>query len=255
MDFKLDKKVIISIATGLTGAIIVALVIFFSRESVSKEVVVKNLVKVYKLSKDVEADSLVTKEEVEKHFIAEKEFNDKLISSLEQIRGVKTQKSMKKGELLKLDSFHTITENKIPEGYVAYTLKVDRISSLSWLIKAGDFVDILGVTKTTSSKSEKLSNIALQAIEIFSVNFPKEDKNKKISDNATGTITLLLRAQDATKLFLLNETGKYTLMLRGDGDNEPWSDIKAVSVAQLQGEVLKKKTLSRDKSVEIVEVK
>ena len=258
MNFKLDKKIIISVATGLVGAIIVALVIFFSRSSdgkVSKEVVVEHLVKVYKLSKDLDADTLVTKDDLQNYFIPKDEFNDSFVVAIEQIKGVKTQRSIKEGELLKLNSFHIVEEKKIPEGYVAYTLKVDRISSLAWLVKPDDVVDILGVTKTNATKAKKLSTIVLQSITIFSVDFPKEDKNKKISDNATGTVTLLLTAQDATKLFLLNDAGKYTLMLRGDGNNEQWSDVKSVEIAQLQGEVLKKKTLPRHKFIEIVEVK
>ena len=233
---KVDKKILIALGAGL-GAAVVATLLFviidaFKAPEQAPTRVVE--VRVMKALKDIPEGVMTVPEMLGYTTVPAQKMRPDAIVDPVQIANLKTLHVIKEGTVLTKSDFQNFTPTAIPEGFVAMSLQIDTVSGVTWMLKPDDIVDIIGVLRPVASanKSGQISTILLQAIRILAVEAPKAKKDKNIGVNEKGTVTLLMKPEEAQKLMLLSTAGEYTMTLRGGGDDAQ-RKIQPVSVAQI----------------------
>jgi len=233
---KVDKKILIAVGAGV-GAALLATLLFvivdsFKAPEKPREKVVE--VRVLKALKEIPEGTLATPEMLGYTTVPMLKVGEGTIVDPVQVANLKTLHTIASGSVLQKSDFQSFTPATIPEGFVAMSLEVDTVSGVTWMVKAEDTVDIIGVLRPVggSDKRGQISSVLLQAVRILAVEAPKAKKGKDVNVKDRGTVTLLMTPEQAQKLMLLSEAGKYTMALRGAGD-ETERKILPVSVAQL----------------------
>ncbi|MCF6226954.1 MAG: Flp pilus assembly protein CpaB, partial [Xanthomonadales bacterium] len=134
----------------------------------------------------------------------------------------------------------------IEVGERAVTIEIDEFATDSYMLTAGDFVDIfllMDLPKPQvlasaggSSGTEKILMPLLQKIKVIALG-PMSLRSKEQSfihpgvssdDDGYGTVTVAVRVMDAAKLEMARVTGEFVFMLRNSEDKENKS-IKAIN--------------------------
>lgn len=146
-------------------------------------------------------------------------------SSIEELKGRVSSKSIPQGSVmaptfLAPPGTPAGINERIEEGYRAFTVKIDEASGVAGQLKPGDFVDAIVVMRITRGRqAETISRIILQRVKVLAVG-----QNLDSSSSSTGpqklarSITLLVRDIDVPKLHLAQTQGKVTLAMRGTDD-------------------------------------
>jgi len=238
MDVKknFDKKTLVALGAGL-GAAIVATLLFIMIDSFKEpepkaEKTVE--VRVLKAIKDIPKGVNVTPEMMTYTSVPANNARIDMIADPDQISNLKTAKEIKAEALLSKSDFLSIAPSTIPEGFVAMSLEINTVSGVTWMLKEGDVVDIIGVLRPTEpgDKRGNVSKVQLQAIRVLAVDAPAPKKDKQIGTSEKGTITLLMTPEQAQKLMLVSTVGEYSLALRGSGDTAE-HPINAISVPEV----------------------
>ena len=140
---------------------------------------------------------------------------------------------------------------RVDSGMRAISLKVDDISGLSGLLRAGDIVDVISTSSLKGSKNAKVSRVLLQNIRVFS----SEKKNKKgeLSKKRARkyTITLLLTASES-KILTAAQGSKIKLAARNYLDNKiekTHSTTFSIDLGVMNAASLKEMEVAKDKSL------
>ncbi len=109
-------------------------------------------------------------------------------------------------------------------GYRGISVKIDESSSVGYLLKPGDWVDVLAISQERGEGREKkyASKIILQQIQVGAVG--QQLGTREADDESGGagpakTVTLLVKTDQATTLHEAQARGKISLTLRGPDDN------------------------------------
>jgi len=233
---KVDKKVMIAVGAGV-GAALFATLLFvivdsFKAPEKPREKVVE--VRVLKALKEIPEGTLATPEMLGYTTVPMLKVGEGTIVDPVQVANLKALHTVASGSVLQKSDFQSFTPATIPEGFVAMSLQVDTVSGVTWMVKPDDIVDIIGVLRPVSGtdKRGQISSVLLQAVRILAVDAPRPKKGKQVDVRENGTVTFLMKPDQAQKLMLLSEAGKYTMALRGAGD-ETERKVPPVSVAQL----------------------
>lgn len=215
---KVEKRVIISAAAGLMAALIVFLFLFvLTRPRLPSEPAER--VKLLVAGRDIPAEAEIKPEDIARITLVSKTVPFGTFTDPSKLKGIKTTRDIKAGEIISASAFTSGGKETIPSGYVATSLKVDNVSGVAGMIKPGDRVDIVGTY--SSSPGDRISKVILQAIEVFSSTYKEGGRDF--------TVTLLVKLEDVQKLLLAYKGGDYTLALRGamDASSYPVGSVTA----------------------------
>jgi pilus assembly protein CpaB len=233
---RFDNKTLMALGAGL-GAALIATFLFAMIDAFKQPVQMHEKVvelRVLKALKKIPEGAVLSPEMVEYTTVPVQNARLDLVVDPAQITNLKTVRPIAAEALLSKEDFQNPTATSIPRGYVAMSLQVDTVSGVTWMLKEGDAVDVIGVLRPTDS-SDRRGNIAtveLQAIRILSIESPKVKKEKQVSTTEKGTITLLMTPEQAQKLMLVSTAGNYSLALRGRGDDAEHT-VTPLSVSEL----------------------
>jgi pilus assembly protein CpaB len=140
--------------------------------------------------------------------------------SFEKLKGKMTIVPFIEGEPILMNKLSEKAEelsSAVPTGLRAVAIAVDEESSVSFLIKPGDYVDVL--LSFESSGEKKVSTVTaviLQAVQVVSTGtkFDAPDPDAK----GYNSIALALSPEEAEILTFAREKGRITFALRGVGD-------------------------------------
>jgi len=124
---------------------------------------------------------------------------------------------------------------RIPEGMRAVAVKVDEWVGVGGWLKPGVRVDVAAVfTVGSGGKSETISKIILQNIEVIAVGGEKGQTPQDTGPMVARSVTLLVKTTDVGKLHLASEKGKIRLAMRNSLDEKD-QEIAADSEKALYG--------------------
>lgn len=162
------------------------------------------------------------------------------VTSMNSIAGMVTVTPLSRGEPLTFDRLAPIQQAastslalSTPVGKRAITIPVDNLSGLSGLIKPGDYVDVLCITKAPADSEGKkkdqeivfplFQNVLVLARGQELVGEAGQEKR----ETSAPTITLALSSEEASLIAFVLEQGKVRLLLRSPQD----TSIEPVPVA------------------------
>lgn len=155
---------------------------------------------------------------------------ESLITEYKDVLGLYVSSPLASGEPLvrnKLseDSLTGKIAGRVPKGYRAMAIEVDRAVKAGGLLEAGSFVDVL--TVVSERGRPPVSKIILQNIKVLSVGVRKTDPEEEGNDEGSASrpgseeaVTLLLLPEEAEKLALATTKGKIRVMARGTADTD-----------------------------------
>jgi pilus assembly protein CpaB len=262
---KFDKKTLLALGAGLGAALIAtflfAMIDAFNEPKQMQKKLVE--VRVLKALQDIHEGTELTPEMVAYTTVPAHTVSDDVIVDLVQVANLKTARPVSAEAVLNKSDFEqNATKTTIPKGQVAMSLQIDTVSGVTWQLKAGDFVDIIGVLRPTEPRDRRgnIATVQLQAIRVLSIEPPKQKKDQPIATNEKGTITLLMTPKQAQELMLVSTAGNYSLALRGVGDDTE-HEIKPLSDAEIIAQKAASKKIKRPKQIavrnrlQVVEVK
>lgn len=198
-----------------------------------------------------QAAVLVAKEDIPRGIIIEpdmletaivpKEYvQPKAVNSLDRIGDMVTAAPISKGEQITLSKLVASQQQATggslamatPVGKRAITISVDNIAALGWMIRPGDYVDVIGMIPTAMSSGGKeitqvsmmplFQNVLVLAVgqdlgvaTVQSRRYQKEEKKE-----VAPIITLALNPQEANLIAFVQEQGKIRLVLRSPSDSQ-----------------------------------
>ena len=236
---KFDKKTILALVAGLGAALIAtslfAMIDAFNEPKQMQKKLVE--VRVLKALQDIHEGTELAPEMVAYTTVPAHTVSDDVIVDLVQVANLKTVKPVSAEAVLNKSDFEqNATKTTIPKGQVAMSLQIDTVSGVTWQLKAGDFVDIIGVLR------------------------PTESRDRPIATNQKGTITLLMTPKQAQELMLVSTAGNYSLALRGVGDDteheiKPLSDSEIIAQKAAPKKIKRPKQIAVRNRLQVVEVK
>lgn len=158
------------------------------------------------------------------------------VTSLERISGMTTVAPISKGEQITLSKLTYQRTGDLasitPVGKRAVTIPADNISSLSGMIKGGDYVDVIGMIpvpmQTADGKTVAqvrvtplFQNVLVLAVGQNLGTAPREEgryRKPESERESTSLITLALSPQEANLITFVQEQGKIRLILRSPTD-------------------------------------
>ena len=188
---------------------------------------------------DIPAGTVIEPAMLDTAIVPNRFIQPQAVTSLDRIAGMITVAPISKGEQISLSK---LTSNQrgggdlsgaTPSGKRAITIVVDNISSLSGMIKPGDYVDVLAMLQIpTTGPDGKLiqqmavvplfQNILVLAIgsntggPVASSGGRYAERSASSSDNSL--ITLALGPQEANLIAFVQEQGKIRLTMRSPAD-------------------------------------
>ena len=124
---------------------------------------------------------------------------DGYFGSVETLTGrIAADSISEKDPILESVLIHTRPESewglseKVPEGYMAFTLAVDEISGLSGSIAPGDLVDVIATNPLPNDRSQRIARLLLQGARVYSVSGHRDGRIR--------AVTLILRPSEANIL-------------------------------------------------------
>jgi len=124
--------------------------------------------------------------------------------------------------------------SSIPSGFRAITITVNTLSSVEGWVRPGAHVDVAWIAPLRGQPS---LTVILENIPVLSVE-RQTQQTQAANQNGQpppGTITLLVKEEEAQKLVLATTTGSLSLALRGDLDQKSIGEARTVTVADLLG--------------------
>jgi pilus assembly protein CpaB len=155
------------------------------------------------------------------------------IGDLEGVIGRVAGKAIPKGapvlaSMLSPEGTPAGIQGRIKPGFRAVSVKIDEVSSTSYQLRPGNFVDvtvvmdILNNNATARNRKETVSEVILQRIEVASIGYGTQGGTEKKPGKAkpAKSATLFVHKDDVSKLHLAQTRGKLALALRGPDDQD-----------------------------------
>jgi Flp pilus assembly protein CpaB len=112
---------------------------------------------------------------------------------------------------------------RVKEGYRAVAVKIDESTGVGYLVKPGDWVDVLvvmDVKRGQRSRPETISRVIIQRVQVGAVGQDLSDVSEDGKNTHAKSVTLIVKEEDVPKLHLAQTRGKITLAMRGQADVE-----------------------------------
>jgi Flp pilus assembly protein CpaB len=136
------------------------------------------------------------------------------VTDVEQVKGKSLNRTLKQGNALSLTDLGKHYLLDIPEGYDAFTVKIDQVGAVAGFAKPGSRVDIMYVEKTQTGKARAaiiLKNMLILAVGMINV----LDEKTGAAIPQVESVTLAVTKKQAMRLNFADEKGKVKLMLTG----------------------------------------
>lgn len=237
----MDKR-IINLLVGIGFAIIAILLIH--RQMMQNEARIQELIRqgqiveVVIAKTDIAKETTITADMVELKRVAAKSLQPNDLTSLDSVIGKFAVADVLKGQHLNSEmvkpllSIRFLSE-RIPQGFRAITIPVDKLSAIEGLIKPDDKVDIIG-TFTFPSGGPPVVITLFQGVKILAT-------NKNISpyraDGKSDTVTLAVKNDDVKTLAYSLEIAKIRLVLRTALDTSEDFEYSALTLDGLMNKL------------------
>jgi len=196
-----------------------------------------------------QAAVLVAKQDIEKGVIIEPSMLEtaivpnqyvqpQAVTSLDRIAGMVTVAPISKGEQISLSKLMSNEQARggnlsgaTPSGKRAITIIVDNISSLSGLIKPGDYVDVLAMLQIPAQGADGQATGQMAVVPLFqnilvlavgqNTGGPASESRYAAKEGSSGDnnpITLALGPQEANLIAFVQEQGRIRLTMRSQAD-------------------------------------
>jgi len=209
---KMDKKKIAGLVSGVLGALFLYI---YTEHIRNVSGVSTGFVEVLISKREIEMGERLTMDILELKRIPRKYLSSSMVlkRDIDAVLMRKVTSRIPKGEyilwqVLQEDAYGGFS-GKIPSGKRAVAFNVDEISSVGYMIKTGDVVDVIGVFR---KDGELYSGIILQNILVLSGPV-----------RGSSTIVLSLSPDEANALFLAASAGSISFVLRNPEDVKPLS--------------------------------
>ena len=120
---------------------------------------------------------------------------------------------------------------RIEPGMRAVTMTIDRVSTISGMLRPGDVVDIIATASLPGRSGSRVSRLILAGVNVLAVNYRQKTGVKKKTYNK-GTATLLLSQEDA-RILAASEGAKLRLIAGNRSDKSPKNKDAVVFSATL----------------------
>ncbi len=208
--------------------------------------------------KDIPKDSPIEAENLEVQMTPKQFVQPQAVGSVERINGMSTIVPIAKGEQVTLSKLVWPKQTSssgaaagslamvTPVGKRAITISVDNISSLAGMIKAGDYVDVIGLIPVPVNTPDKKQSVQVAVAPLFqnvlvlavgreigrpsASALPEVGRYSKAAEasktesssgsNSGQLITLALNPQEANLIAFVQEQGKIRLTLRSPADSQ-----------------------------------
>lgn len=194
----------------------------------------KDLVSVIVAKSDISPGAVIEAKDLEMKSVPTKALQPNVAVSLERVIGMMTVVPIAKGEqilLSKLTTAERVTSlaTATPTGKRAITISVDSISSLGGMIRAGDYVDVIGVLPlpmTVEGKQVLQQSVIplFQNVFVLAIGTqlagPLVPSRREPPREPSPLITLALSPQEASLIAFVAELGKIRLILRSPTDSQ-----------------------------------
>ena len=199
----------------------------------------KNEVKVLIANKDIPRGTIIAAENLETSIIPEQYRQPQAVSSADRALGMVAVVAISKGEQITLSKLAQPRQlgglaEGTPVGKRAITIAVDNLSALGWLVKPGDYVDVIALVpvpvQTMDGKQVNqmavtplFQNVLVLAVgqdigAITGASAGKKEADKR--SDSSPLITLALEPQEANLIAFVQEQGKLRLTLRSPADSQ-----------------------------------
>jgi len=177
--------------------------------------------------RDIAADTIISREMVEKKEVPVSSIHPQAVSSLDEVVGKIARDPIIAGEQILSGRIITPGETKeglaysIPQGKRAFTVAVDEVAAVGWHLQPGDHVDVLG-TVELPGKDEVYSVVVVQNVPVLAVGKEMQvarEEGKEVKMEVK-TVTLAVSIQEAQSLMLASEEGSVRFALRSPTDKE-----------------------------------
>ncbi|MCM8710239.1 Flp pilus assembly protein CpaB [Clostridium sp. SYSU_GA19001] len=244
-------------------ALLASLAVFMYLKSLKKPKETVKSTAILVAAETIPARTLIDKNMIKSIEVTDNAIFSDYIKDSSEIVGKYTKETIVKNEGFHKDKLISEGEEelslKIEKNHRAITINVTGDSGVAFLIKPGDFVDIVAYLseKTDGAKviREETAKIILQNIEILAVNKQlnrEEKKTDKESEQAVNTylVTLSVKTSEIEKLVLAQNIGSLKLALRpikDDSTNETYGITwkKLIMKAEENKEQYKSYTVKR----------
>jgi len=252
-----QKKIylIIGIALGILGILLLAVYLRAEKEKMADELKRafqderKNLESVVVAVEDISRGETIDSHMVGTEIIPGRYLQPDAAKSIKEVAGLKTIIAVRKGEQITFGKLAILRRNDertlsttVPLGKRAITVKVDKISSVAGMIRAGDYVDVIalfpapmrsvdGQQVTQTITLPLFQNVLVLAVGqemyqkdekedggILSVLNLNKQKEQPVNSNLASLVTLALPPQESSYLSFVSEQGKIRLILRSPAD-------------------------------------
>jgi pilus assembly protein CpaB len=226
-----NKLLLLAVVCGVTAAL---LGYFFLANKEEEVLSSMKPVKVFVASKFITPRSQIKEDMVQFVEMPSKFVTSANVSSFEKLKGKMTIVPFIEGEPILLNKLSAKAEelsSAVPTGLRAVGVAVDEESSVSYLIKPGDYVDVLLTFETSEGKKVyTVTATILQSVQVISTgtNFTNGDADIK----GYNSITLALSPEESEILAFSREKGRLTFALRGVGDTVK-EKLKLTSFSEL----------------------
>lgn len=218
---KVNKRVMI--IAVLISLITTSLIYLYIKEATNKEKKVE-YVKVPVASKDLPPRHKISNSDIELKEVMPAYIHKKAVLNQDEIIGKYLSDKVIKGEQMIQERLIEEENSNIvfyvPYGKRAISISVNEYSAVGYLIRPGDFVDIimtLDMDENFDTKHKKLAKIIVENAKILAVGSTKI-KDEKISVKSPKTVTLSVSKDDIEKIVYCEEFGTLRLALRSTGD-------------------------------------
>ncbi len=163
-----------------------------------------------------------------------------------QIIGRKLDSYLAKGSVLQYDDLKSASRRtfglnaNIAPGMRAKAIAVDSISSLSYLVRPNDRVDVIGTFRFPEMRGEKdwdtITLTILQNVRIIATGsqWGRHPENRTASRRSYSSVTLELSPGDVEIVEFASQKGRLSLSLRNNEDSAIVSDLKSVYFRSLK---------------------
>jgi pilus assembly protein CpaB len=210
------KIIIIALVSGALAAAFAFLLISAKESRLEAEV---KPVKVMVAAKYIPALSVIDREAVEFGEVPAKYLSGANAVDFNEIKNKVTLVPFLKGEAILLNKIaqkEAELNTAIPAGMRAISVAVDEESGVGYMVKPGDYVDVLLTFDMTGGKSGyNATATILQAARVISAG---RNSSGAYAEDGYRTLTLALTPQEAETITFAREKGKLSFSLRPIGD-------------------------------------
>jgi pilus assembly protein CpaB len=234
----MDKRMLVSIATGAILALIAILMIYghLSRQEARIRQLIEEgkAIEVVVAKEDIGRETTISTDMVKLKVVPSRTLQPGDLTSLDSAVGKFAIADILKDQHLNSDvvkpfiSMRFLSEG-VPVGMRAITIAVDKLSAIEGLIKSQDKVDIIG---TFSFPTEKGMNPPIvinlfQGVKVLAVN---KNISQYRAEGKADTVTLALKPEDIKMLsYSLDMGGKLRLVLRAPLDTSEDAEYSALT--------------------------